>query len=192
LLHKWTSLRALLQHACPGISPLRLMHTRSVYVAAATTGNANDLVELGAAADNGQEFVSLVAPLSAISFGATMAHGLRWPDVQHAPALPVVLLDWLRWLTQQCAAAPGGSSTLVLMGHNIRKCVAAHRRDSGGLGSSSRPAAVAICDVHCCSTCVTCLAHCCCCCCCCCVRLRLFAALTRLCSTRGLTHCGWT
>jgi hypothetical protein len=76
-------------------------------------------VELGAVADGGQQFASLVAPISPISPGATLTHGLAWRDVCGAPPLPLVLLRWVEWLRGLCAAAPGGSSTLVFMGHNI-------------------------------------------------------------------------
>lgn len=41
-------------------------------------------------------------------------------EVKREPPFPVVLLEWVEWLTEQCSAAPGGSSRLVLMGHNIK------------------------------------------------------------------------
>ncbi|WIA19703.1 hypothetical protein OEZ85_005629 [Tetradesmus obliquus] len=67
-------------------------------------------------------FASLVSPLTMITPEASNITGITWGgnQLQHQPPLPVVLLDWVRWLQQQCASAPGGSSTLVLMGHNIK------------------------------------------------------------------------
>jgi hypothetical protein len=59
-------------------------------------------------------------PLSEISPEATRnAHGMVNSDLIGQPCAPVVLLQWLDWLTQQCQAAPGGSCRLVLAGHNV-------------------------------------------------------------------------
>ncbi|KAF6260024.1 hypothetical protein COO60DRAFT_1625888 [Scenedesmus sp. NREL 46B-D3] len=88
---------------------------------ASSTIQPVDVMELAAATAHGQRFRSLVSPLTAISPGATAVTGLAWAEVRGGPPLAVALLAWVRWLARQCAAAPGGSSTLVLMGHNIRR-----------------------------------------------------------------------
>jgi hypothetical protein len=79
-------------------------------------------LELAAATADGKTFSSLVAPLTAINDDAAAVTGLNWEAVKNQPPLPVVLLEWVRWLQQQCVSSPGGSSTLVLMGHNINRC----------------------------------------------------------------------
>lgn len=106
-----------------------------------------EVLELGAISCNGHEqasFQALASPLGGIEAGATATHGLLWDqndtqavqqavqalkegrelpplvELQQQPPFPVVLLSWLEWLTQQCSAAPGGSSRLVLTGHNIK------------------------------------------------------------------------
>jgi DNA polymerase III epsilon subunit-like protein len=80
-----------------------------------------DIIELAAATAEGQQFSSLVSPLTLIPPDAARITGLSWQDLQDQPPLPVVLLKWVQWLQQQCASTPGGSSTLVLMGHNISR-----------------------------------------------------------------------
>jgi hypothetical protein len=78
------------------------------------------LVELAAVTSDGQQFQSLVWPLGKVTDEATKnAHQLYKTDLLGAPQLPVVLLQWVQWLTQQCKAADGGSCRLVLAGHNI-------------------------------------------------------------------------
>lgn len=85
-----------------------------------------EIIELAAVTGDGQTFpapghTSLIRPLGEISPGASKVNGIKWEDVRDQPPLPVVMLQWVEWLTQQCSeAGPGGRSTLVLAGHNIK------------------------------------------------------------------------
>jgi hypothetical protein len=91
-----------------------------------------EVIELAAVTADGNTFPppggnSLMRPLGQVSPEATnRSHGLRNEDLLGAPCAPVVMLQWLEWLTQQSRAAPGGSCTLVLAGHNIKRYTQPH------------------------------------------------------------------
>jgi hypothetical protein len=84
---------------------------------------AAEIVELAAATADGVTFPlrsgeSLIRPFGAVNSFASKAHGLVNANLLDAPCASVVMLQWVMWLTQQCQATPGGSCTLVLVGHN--------------------------------------------------------------------------
>lgn len=107
--------------------PLHATHTCSLspsLLAAGFQDGIPEILELAAVTADGQTFPpegssSLMRPLGSIAEGAFKTHGMRNRDLTEQPCAPVVLLQWLEWLTEQCQSAPGGSCTLVLAGHNI-------------------------------------------------------------------------
>ena len=88
-----------------------------------TTDGVADITELGAATPGDAGFGRLVRPISEISDGAALVTGLTWQKLSGAQLLPFVLAEWLQWLENLCRSTPGGSATLVLAGHNIKRCV---------------------------------------------------------------------
>lgn len=109
--------------------PLHATHTCSLSPSLPAAdfeyGNIPEIVELAAATADGQTFPaegssSLSRPLGSIDEAASKTHGMRNSDLTEQPCAPVVLLQWLEWLTEQCQSAHGGSCRLVLAGHNIK------------------------------------------------------------------------
>lgn len=92
--------------------------------------NALEILELAAATghpgDREQTFPApgqdaLIRPLGEISLGASDTHKMFNRQLVDKPPVPVVLLNWVNWLTRQCKDTEGGSCTLVLAGHNIAR-----------------------------------------------------------------------
>lgn len=76
-------------------------------------------MELGAVSSDGRTFQQLIGPLGKVE--CTDIHHLVWAgQLQGAPPVPVVFLDFVEWLTQICTSTQQGSCRLVLAGHNVK------------------------------------------------------------------------